>query len=80
MLMRQEIQIYDEVSAGIWHSSVRLKVSICVWRLLCNRWSTKDNLFRRSIITNESQLRVSECGHNESADHLIIHCPVFGTL
>jgi hypothetical protein len=44
------------------------------------RWPTKDNLARRDIIANDSQLFVVGCGFNESADHLLLHCPIFGTL
>ena len=32
------------------------------------------------VITVDSQLCVSGCGQHESADHLIIHCPIFGSL
>jgi len=70
--MRQKMHNYDEVSAGIWYANVPLKVSISVRRLLRNRWSTKENLFWHDIISNESLLCVSGCGHSESAKHLII--------
>jgi len=43
MLMRQEMHIHDAVTGAPWHKSAPLKVSICVWRLLRNRWPTKDN-------------------------------------
>lgn len=80
MLTRQEMHSYNSVSASTWHKSVLLKVYICVWRLLRNRWLTKDNFVRRDIISNDSQLCVFGCGYNESADHLLLHCPVFSTL
>ena len=80
MLMWQEMHIYDDFSEAVWHKSVPLKVSICAWRLLRNRWPTKDNLRRRGIISVESQLCISGCGQIESADHLIVHCPIFGSL
>jgi len=81
MLMRQEMHNHDFVSDAPWHKSVPLKVSICVWRLLRNRWPTKDNLVRRGVITNDTQLCVIGCGKkNETIDHLIIHCPIFGDL
>jgi hypothetical protein len=35
---------------------------------------------RRGVITIDNQLCVSGCGQNETIDHLIIHCPVFGNL
>lgn len=74
------MHIYDVVSDVVWHKHVHLKVSICAWRLLCNWWPTKDNLMRCDIISIDSQLCVSGCGDNESADHLLIHCPTFGSL
>jgi len=80
MLMRQEMHNHDVVSDAPWHKSVPLKVSICVWRLLRNRWPTKDNLVRRGVISHDSQLCVTGCGQNETIDHLIIHCPIFGDL
>jgi hypothetical protein len=80
MLMRQEMHVHDDSSDVVWHKNAPLKVSICVWRLLRNRWPTKDNLRRRGVISLDSQLCVSGCGQIESADHLIIHCPFFGSL
>ena len=79
MLMRLEIHDPDAVSEAVWHKNVSLKVCIYVWRFFRNRWSTKDNLRRRGIPI-DSQLCVSGCGQNETAEHLIIHCPTFGSL
>ena len=80
MLMRQEMHNHDEVIDTIWHKNAPLKVSICVWRLLRNRWPTKDNLVLRGIIPSDSQFCVSGCGNNETTYHLLIHCPTFGEL
>jgi len=80
MLMRQEIHAGDVASDAPWHKNVPLKVSICAWRLICNRWLTKDNLMRRGVITNDNQLCISGCGQQETIDHLIIHCNIFGDL
>jgi len=80
MLMWQEMHNHDVASEAPWHKNVPLKVSICVWRLLRNRWPTKDNLVLRGVVTSVSQLCVTGCGQNENIDHLIIHCPVFGNL
>jgi len=74
------MQIYDVVSDVVWHKHVPLKVLICAWRLLRNRWPTKDNLMCCDVISIDSQLFVSGCGDNESANHLLIHCPTFGSL
>ena len=35
---------------------------------------------RQGFITIDSQLCVSGCGQNETLDHLIIHCPIYGNL
>jgi len=80
VFMRHEMHNFDTVSEAVWHKNVSLKVSICVWSLIRNRWSTKDNLVCRGIIPPESQLYVSGCGNIESAYHLLIHCPIFGML
>ena len=52
MLMRQEVHNYNVVTEAVWHESVPLKVSICLWRLFRNRWPIKDNLVRRSVNSN----------------------------
>jgi hypothetical protein len=70
----------DAVTTAVWHKNVPLKVSIYAWLLVCNRWPTKDNLVRHGVIPFDSQLCVTRCGYNESADHLLIHCPTFGEL
>lgn len=44
----------DEVVDANWHKNVPLEVSICEWRLLCNRWPKRDNLVRRDIIPSDS--------------------------
>ena len=80
MLMRQDMHGHDDILDVVWHKSVPLKVSICVWRLIRNKWPTKDNLWRRGVIPLDSQLCVSCCGQNETATHLIIHCPTFSSL
>jgi hypothetical protein len=74
------MHVHDDFSDAVWHKSVPLKVSICAWRLLRNRWPAKDNLRRREIISLDSQLCVTRCRQLESADHYIIHCPIFGSL
>lgn len=56
----------NEVFDAIWYKNVHMKVSICVWRLLCSRWPTNDNLVGRDIIPSDSLLCVSECGNNET--------------
>jgi len=67
----------------LWHPNSDdgyTKVSICAWWLFRNRWSTKDNLQRRGIISLDAQLCISGCGQHETTEHLIIHCLTFGSL
>ena len=78
--MRHEIQDHGVVSEAVWHKNVPLKVSICAWQLFRNRWTTKDNLWHRGVIPVDSQLYVSRCAQNETAEYLIIHCSTFGSL
>jgi len=33
---------------------------------------------RRDVISNDNQLCASGCGQQETIDHLIIHCNIFG--
>ena len=71
-----------DVTTGdlIWHKQVPLKVSIFAWQLLRDRLPTKNNLLRRGVIDAEAVMCVTGCGLEESAPHLFIHCPTFGTL
>jgi hypothetical protein len=54
-----------------------LEVTLFIWRLLQNRISTEDNLFKRGILQQNSQICVTECGMVESADHHFLDCPFF---
>ena len=62
----------------IWHQQIPSKVSVFVWRLLCNRLPTKDNLTRRRIISHEDAACVAGCGKQETANHLFLGCDIFG--
>jgi len=68
------------VEPSIWRKHVPLKVSVFVWRLFWDRLPTKDYLFRRNIIQEDARGCVSGCGVAESADHLFLHCDVFGQV
>jgi len=70
--------IHDEASEAVWHKSVSLKVLICVWRLLRNRLSTKDNLMRRGIIPNELNGLCLVVVIMNQLIIFFIHCPIFG--
>jgi len=64
----------------IWQKYVPLKVVVFAWRLFRNRLATKDNLFRRGVINNNSCLYVSGCGSLENVNHLFLHCSFFGAV
>ena len=64
----------------MWRKEVPLKVFVFAWCLLRDRLPTKDNLFRRNIIQDDARGCVARCNFNESADHLFLHCHVFGQV
>lgn len=76
----QEPRHYTVVSNIIWLKHVPLKISLFVWRLLHNRWPTKDNLFWWDIIHSDSQLCLNGFGKVESIDHLFLDCNVTSSL
>jgi len=63
-----------------WHKDVPLKVVVFAWRLFRDRLPTKDNLFHRGAIDNDSRMCVAGCGFQESSQHLFLHCNVFGSV
>jgi len=54
--------VHTPISDLIWHKDIHLKLSVFVWRLFKNMFPTKDNLFRRGIVNQDSQHCVSMCG------------------
>ncbi|GAU34745.1 hypothetical protein TSUD_17180 [Trifolium subterraneum] len=70
----------DDAEKFIWHSQVPLKVSIFVWRLLCDRLPTKANLVTCDILSPADGLCVPGCGAAESAQHLFLSCSTFGSI
>jgi len=53
---------------------------VFVWRLFRNRLPTIGNLFRRSILPQESQLCFGGCGLVETSHHLFLGCNFFGFI
>lgn len=81
MLTSQETHSLTAVSNLIWHKDVStLKVSIFALRLLCNRLPTKDNLVRRGILPNDSQLCEWVGKQLNTCFYLAIYLVLFGTL
>jgi len=66
------------ISYGI--RSTLLKVSLFAWRLLYNRFPTKDNLFRRAIIHHDSNFCVCWYSNIEIINNLFFTCNIFGHL
>ena len=48
------------------------------WRLFRDRLPTKDNLFRRGVLDQNSLECVAGCGTVELSDHLLLYCNLFG--
>jgi len=80
ILTTQDHHVLDAAQNLIWHSQVSLKVSILAWRLLRERLPTKINLHIRGIITDADISCVARCRHDESVDHLFLHCDFFDAI
>jgi len=66
--------------SSLWHKDVPLKVVMFAWRLFWDRLPTKDNLFRRGVLDQNSLECVAGCGSVESSAHLFLHCNVSGSV
>ncbi|GAU10307.1 hypothetical protein TSUD_421680, partial [Trifolium subterraneum] len=64
----------------IWNKVGPLKVSLFAWRLLNNRLPSKDNLTRRGMHLEDSELCLGGCGVAETIDHLIVGCDMSSPL
>jgi len=64
----------------VWHKHIPSKVSLFVWRLLCNRLPTQDNLVRRNVLHAQDSVCVAGCGQPESVFHLFLDCVTFSSL
>ena len=64
----------------LWRKDVPVKVSMFVWLLFRNRLPTKGNLFRRGILSQESQLCVGGCGLAETSHLLFLGSSFFGSI
>ncbi|GAU43919.1 hypothetical protein TSUD_28600 [Trifolium subterraneum] len=64
----------------IWNKVVPLNVSLFAWRLLNNRLPLKDNLTRRGMHLEDSELCLGGCGVAETIDHLIVGCDMSSSL
>ncbi|XP_057811517.1 uncharacterized protein LOC131025747 [Salvia miltiorrhiza] len=68
-------------SAKVWKIPIPHKVRITAWRILRNRLPTCANLRRRHIEINEVELGCNMCFHHEeSVNHLFLHCPKTGKV
>lgn len=62
-----------------WNRLAPLKVNIMGWRLELNRLPTSDQLQRRSIPMDSTTCHMCK-NHDETADHLFLHCPFADAL
>ena len=58
----------------VWHKYIPSKVSLLVWRLLCNHIPTRDNLVRRGVLPSTEASCAVGCACIESVTHLFLHC------
>lgn len=65
---------------NVWHKHVPLKVSLFAWQLQRNRLPTKDNLMWRRVLQHDDNRCVGWCGNEETAGHLFLGCPTFGSV
>ena len=68
------------LSDMVWLKHVPLKVSVLVWRLLRDKFPTKDNLVRRMVLQHADTACVGGCSCMESAVHLFLRCDIFSSL
>jgi len=64
----------------IYDNNEYTKVVLFVWRLFRNRLPTKDNLFRRGVINQNSLECVADCDSAESSVHLLLHRNIFESV
>ena len=64
----------------LWQKHIPMKVVVFAWRLFRNRLPTKDNLLHCNVIDINYCLCVYGCGSLETANHLFLHCSLFGSV
>jgi hypothetical protein len=65
----------------MWKNNVPSKISIFGWRLLLKKLPTRETLFDKGIITNNSEKCCVLCfNHEESIHHVFIHCNISITV
>ncbi|GAU11500.1 hypothetical protein TSUD_344900 [Trifolium subterraneum] len=68
-------EVSDQVLAKVWKSWVPSKVIVFSWQLLQDRIPSRQNLFRRNVITDPHNILCILCGMSiESVDHLFLIC------
>jgi len=55
-------------------------VSIVAWHLLRNRSLNKSNLLHCGIISADSSVCTTSCGHLKTTHHLFLSCSLYGSL
>ncbi|XP_058725463.1 uncharacterized protein LOC131596737 [Vicia villosa] len=61
----------------VWKSDALGNIQVFAWRLLHSRLQTRDELFKRHVISGQHNLGFPLCSHqNESQFHLFLSCRV----
>ena len=58
---------------NLWHKCIPLKVAVFAWQVFQNRILSKDNLYKRGIISTDALQCVVGCGEQENLKHLFFN-------
>ncbi|CAM8878686.1 unnamed protein product [Rhodiola kirilowii] len=66
---------WDTMSFQVWSGLAPPKVELLVWRIYHESLPTKDNLFKKGVLSVNHNLNCDLCDqHVESVDHLLLQC------
>ncbi|XP_058746830.1 uncharacterized protein LOC131619786 [Vicia villosa] len=65
-----------KVFERLWRIKIPFRIRAFGWRCIWNRIATKDNLAKRGIVSNPSDISCCFCSfHEESIHHILLSCP-----
>lgn len=65
-----------DATTGIWKTKIPSKVLVFDWRCLKDRLATKEQLFKRGVISSNNDRACVLCSSaNEMHEHLLLSCP-----
>jgi len=74
-------QLYNNIHSNIiWNKVVPLKMSLCAWKTINQRISTKDNLIQCGVVPSGSSFCLNGCRKEESVNHLFLNCDFFSSI